>query len=103
MTTINISLPDKLKKQADRLVSDGTYSSFSDLVRTGLRKLFWEYELDMAFEKTKRDYLSGRANVLENKQDIDNYLERLRNNGEDNNVRKIRSGNRKISPQSKIV
>jgi uncharacterized protein len=37
MTTINISLPDKLKKQADSLVKEGYYASFSDLVRSALR------------------------------------------------------------------
>lgn len=39
MSTINISLPDKLKKEADKLIKAGYYSSFSDLVRTALRKL----------------------------------------------------------------
>jgi Arc/MetJ-type ribon-helix-helix transcriptional regulator len=37
MKTINISLPDKLKSQADNLIKSGYYASFSDLVRTALR------------------------------------------------------------------
>lgn len=37
MATINVSLPDKLKSQADKLVKDGYYASFSDLVRSALR------------------------------------------------------------------
>jgi len=39
MATINISLPDKLKIQADDLVDQGYYVSFSDLIRTALRDL----------------------------------------------------------------
>ena len=38
MKTINISLPDKLKTQADNLIRAGYYASFSDLVRTALRE-----------------------------------------------------------------
>ncbi|MFA6519056.1 MAG: ribbon-helix-helix domain-containing protein [Candidatus Shapirobacteria bacterium] len=37
-TTINISLPSQLKAQADELVKHGFYASFSDLVRTALRR-----------------------------------------------------------------
>lgn len=37
-TTINISLPNQLKAQADKLVKYGFYASFSDLVRTALRR-----------------------------------------------------------------
>jgi Arc/MetJ-type ribon-helix-helix transcriptional regulator len=103
MATINISLPDKLKKQAEKMIKNGEYSSFSDLVRTGLRKIIREVELDMVFEEAKRDYLSGRANVLENIQDIDNYLKRLKKESEDNNDKKIRSRGQKLSSRSKIV
>lgn len=39
MKTINISLPDKLKTQADNLIRAGYYASFSDLVRTALRQV----------------------------------------------------------------
>ncbi|MCX6816570.1 MAG: nucleotidyltransferase domain-containing protein [Candidatus Beckwithbacteria bacterium] len=39
MSTINISLPDKLKADADRQIEAGYYVSFSDLVRTALRQL----------------------------------------------------------------
>lgn len=38
MKTINISLPDKLKTQADNLIKAGYYASFSDLVRTAIRE-----------------------------------------------------------------
>lgn len=39
MKTINISLPDKLKTQADNLIRAGYYASFSDLVRTAIREV----------------------------------------------------------------
>ncbi|OGK66383.1 hypothetical protein A2313_04105 [Candidatus Roizmanbacteria bacterium RIFOXYB2_FULL_41_10] len=39
MKTINISLPDKLKSQADNLIKSGYYASFSDLVRTAIREV----------------------------------------------------------------
>jgi Arc/MetJ-type ribon-helix-helix transcriptional regulator len=39
MKTINISLPDKLKSQADNLIKSGYYASFSDLVRTAMREV----------------------------------------------------------------
>jgi len=39
MKTINISLPDKLKTQADNLIRAGYYASFSDLVRTAIRQV----------------------------------------------------------------
>lgn len=39
MSTINISLPDKLKNVADQQIQAGYYVSFSDLVRTAIRQL----------------------------------------------------------------
>ena len=39
MSTINISLPDKLRADADRQIQAGYYVSFSDLVRTAIRQL----------------------------------------------------------------
>jgi len=103
MATINISLPDKLKKQADKLIKDGEYSSFSDLVRTGLRKIVRLDELNTIFEETKKDYLSGKANVLKNRQDIDYYLKSLRIESEGGNIKKIRQRGKKLSSQSKFV
>ena len=45
MTTINISLPEKLKKQADALIKQGYYVSFSDLVRTAIRRLIEKHSV----------------------------------------------------------
>lgn len=49
MSTINISLPDKLKTVVDEQVQLGYYSSFSDLVRTAIRQLLLP---SAAFQKT---------------------------------------------------
>jgi len=49
MTTINISLPDVLKKEADLLIKQGYYASFSDLARVAIRKL-------IARHKQNKDY-----------------------------------------------
>ena len=38
MDTINVSLPEKLKKFAEQQVSDGNYSDISDYFRDMLRK-----------------------------------------------------------------
>jgi len=46
MATINISLPDKLKKQADAAIADGYYASFSDFARTAFRQILRDYKLD---------------------------------------------------------
>lgn len=49
MKTINISLPDKLKTQADNLIRAGYYASFSDLVRTAIREV-------MVKQKDEKNY-----------------------------------------------
>lgn len=49
MKTINISLPDKLKTQADNLIRAGYYASFSDLVRTAIREV-------MAKQREEKNY-----------------------------------------------
>jgi Arc/MetJ-type ribon-helix-helix transcriptional regulator len=59
MTTINISLPDKLKKQADKLIKDGYYASFSDLVRTGLRQMIGN-DIQKSLPKQKKEILPKR-------------------------------------------
>ena len=77
MTTINISLPDKLKIEAESLVKKGFYASFSDVVRDSLRKLMAANKYDRWLAEAKEDLKSGRATVLRNKKDIDNYFKKL--------------------------
>lgn len=52
MQRINVSLPEAVKRRADKLVQQGHYSSFSELVRVGLRAILKNYE---EIEKLKSD------------------------------------------------
>lgn len=78
MTTINISLPDKLKDQAQELVKVGFYASFSDLVRDSLRQLVKRNRYDLLAEEAKEDLKKGRATVLKNKKEIEKYMKSIR-------------------------
>jgi Arc/MetJ-type ribon-helix-helix transcriptional regulator len=78
MVTINISLPEKLKKDAEELIKAGEYVSFSDLVRDSLRNAVEKRELDRLYEKARRELKAGKAIVLRNKEDIDNFMESIR-------------------------
>lgn len=78
MITINVSLPEKLKEAGDNLVSAGLYVSFSDLVRDSLRKSVEEKELDKLYAQAKKDLKNGKATVLKNKKDIDNFMKSIR-------------------------
>lgn len=79
MNIINISLPKKLREQANELVKAGYYASFSDLTRTAVRRLISENELDLLLEETKKDYKNGKAVVLKNQKDIDDFFRKLDN------------------------
>ena len=74
MTTINISLPNQLKNQADTLVSQGYYASFSDLARTALRHLISQEKLNLWLKQEKDSELSNKTVTLNSNQDIDLYL-----------------------------
>lgn len=54
MATINLSLPDELRKQADQLVKDGLYMSFSEVVRDALRLMFREEDRSNHMTKQER-------------------------------------------------
>ena len=77
MATINISIPIRLKTQAEAMVDGGFYVSFSDLVRDSLRRLVGEMRYDLWAEEAKDDLKNGRAVVLNSKKEIDNYLKNL--------------------------
>jgi len=77
MTTINISLPEKLKSQAETLVDNGYYVSFSDMVRASLRWLVERNKYDLWAEEAKKDLKKGKAVVLKSASQIDKYLEKL--------------------------
>ncbi len=77
MTTINISLPEKLKDDAQNLVKKGFYASFSDLVRDSLRQVVEKSKYDLWYEDAKEDEKKGRVKVLKSGKDIDNYFKKL--------------------------
>ena len=78
MATINISIPEKLKDQAETLVKSGFYSSFSDIVRDSLRRLVEKNRYDLLTEEAKKDLKEGRAVVLKNKKEIEEYMQSIR-------------------------
>lgn len=75
MDTINISLPSQLKGQADSLIKKGYFASFSDLVRTAIRKVLAENKYDRLVAEALRDHRLGRTKVLRTKKDIDEFIE----------------------------
>lgn len=78
MTTINISLPDVLKKEADAAIKAGYFVSFSDLTRTALRQMLRDYKLDRMVAEAKADYKAGRGTILRSKKDIEEYFAKLK-------------------------
>ena len=77
MTTINISLPERLKEQAETLVKSGFYTSFSDLVRDSLRKIVSQNKYDLWAEETKKEVKERKAVVLKTKKDIKKYFDSI--------------------------
>jgi len=55
MTTINVSIPEKLKSQAQELVERGFYASFSDVVRDALRQTLANNKYDLWADEAARD------------------------------------------------
>jgi len=75
--TINISLPSQLKKEAEGLIATGNFVSFSDLVRTAIRKLLAESKYDVWAKEAKKDYEKGDIKALKNKTEIKNFINSL--------------------------
>lgn len=77
MTTINVSIPEKLKSQAQSLVDEGFFSSFSDLVRHSLRQTVSKSKYDLWVDEAIEDEKRGDAVILRSKKDIDDYFKSL--------------------------
>lgn len=85
MNTVNISLPKSMYQDAKKVVQEKGYSSVSELVRDGLRRVIYpeltengftpEFE-EMVLEAAKEpvDY----SNVWETKEDVKKYFSNLR-------------------------
>ncbi|KKQ92753.1 MAG: hypothetical protein UU16_C0057G0016 [Candidatus Woesebacteria bacterium GW2011_GWA2_40_7] len=78
MTTINISIPEKLKTDAEKLIKQGFYASFSDLVRDSIRHVLNVNKYDRWAAEAKEDLKNGKAVVLKNANDIEKYMESIR-------------------------
>lgn len=76
MDTINISLPSQLKVQAETLIEEGHYASFSDIVRSALRLIIHENRYNQMVREAVEDHRLGRTKVLRTKKDIETYLRR---------------------------
>lgn len=77
MATINISIPTRLRSQAEELIASGYYISFSDLVRDSLRRLVEKNKFDLWTEEAKKDFKRGKAVVLNSGKEINKYLKGL--------------------------
>lgn len=77
MITINVSLPEKLKEEAQVLIKKGLYASFSDLVRDSLRQAISKNQYDLWAEEAKKDLKTGKAKVLKSQKAIEGYMNSL--------------------------
>lgn len=77
MSTINISLPIQLKKDAEKLVNRGLYASFSDLVRDSLRHTIAKDKYDRMAEEAMQAKSKGQGVHLKNKRELAKYFESL--------------------------
>jgi len=77
MNTINISLPDQLKSQAQALIKQGHYVSFSDLVRDALRRVIEKNQYDIWAQQAKEEVKKRQAVILKSPPEVDKYIESL--------------------------
>ena len=77
ISTINVSLPSKLKLAGDKLVSEGYFASFSDLVRVAMRGLI-DVNLEILTEEAIVDFHAGKTKALNSQTDIDEYLKQFK-------------------------
>lgn len=81
MTTVNISLPSKLKQQAQELVNEGYYASFSDLIRDALRNTLSlnsnKSKYDVWAEEAWQEHLKGKTKTLKNEKDVEDLFRSL--------------------------
>lgn len=86
--TINISLPKQLYKAAKQLVAEEKYSSISEIVRAGIRRVLYDADKitengfpgwfeDQVLEAAAEPVDQGKAWNTE--EDIDKYFKKLHN------------------------
>mgnify|MGYP001576452030 CR=1 FL=1 len=74
MNTVNISLPAQLKNDADALIEQGHYASFSDMVRSALRLILRTNHYDQMVGEAVNDHRLGKTKALRTKKDITSYV-----------------------------
>ena len=91
LTTINISLPQDMYKDAKRALTAKRYSSVSELIRDALRKTLYGEISQNGFTKGFEDYVleSSRDSekndmVFKSEKDLEEYF-----NGKNKAVRKV--------------
>lgn len=77
MNTINISLPSQLKNKADDLITRGYFASFSDLVRTALRRTISDTEYDLLAQEAVQEHFSGKSTVLSSSQEVSKFVKKV--------------------------
>jgi Arc/MetJ-type ribon-helix-helix transcriptional regulator len=77
MNTVNVSLPARLKEQAQKLVDAGFYASFSDLVRDSLRQIVKKSKYDLMLEEAIEDEKKGKGVLIKNEKELEEYLNSL--------------------------
>lgn len=77
MSTVNVSLPHKLRIQANELVEKGFYASFSDLVRDSLRQAIAKNKYDVWADEARVDLKKGKATVLRSKKQVKDYFDAI--------------------------
>lgn len=74
---VNISLPIRLKQQAEGLVSGGYFVSFSDLARSALRNILQYSPYDILLQEVKEEERRGESVILDSDADIDAFMAKV--------------------------
>jgi Arc/MetJ-type ribon-helix-helix transcriptional regulator len=80
MATINVSIPDKLKQQAEALIDAGYYASFSDVVRDSIRQTIEKNMYDLLADQAKIEYSEGKTISLNTQEDINKFVDKIDSN-----------------------
>ena len=75
MKTVNVSLPEALKAQAQELISQGYYVSFSDVVRDSLRRLVSQNRYDLLAQQAKEEERMGKTKEIKSDKQVDELVD----------------------------
>lgn len=78
MTSINISLSERLKSSAEGLISSGRYSTLSKLAQKAIERLIQIEDLDNILSDSKKAYKKGVAVTVSSKRDLSSYFAQLK-------------------------